>query len=73
MEEVKKVKDGEDEAAIRQAVETLSKSVQKIGAAVYQQTPPPQPEAGPADTGTDPNPNPDQPGPDVVEGESKEQ
>ena len=73
VEEVKKVKDGEEAASIRKAVDALSQAVQKVGAAVYQQTPPPQPEAGPADTGTDPNPNPDQPGPDVVEGESKEQ
>jgi len=44
--QVKEVKDGEDEAAIRKAVDALSLVVQKIGAAVYQQTPPPGPEAG---------------------------
>jgi molecular chaperone DnaK len=44
--EVKKVKDGEDEPAIRKAVDALSLAVQKVGAAVYEQTPPPGPEAG---------------------------
>jgi molecular chaperone DnaK len=47
MEEVRKVKDGEDEPAIRKAVDALSQAVQKIGAAAYQQTPPVQAEEGP--------------------------
>jgi molecular chaperone DnaK len=43
---VRKAKDGDDEPSIRKAVDALSQAVQKIGAAAYQQTPPP-PEAGP--------------------------
>jgi molecular chaperone DnaK len=43
--QVKEVKDGDDEPAIRMAVDALSLIVQKIGAAVYQQTPPAEPEA----------------------------
>jgi molecular chaperone DnaK len=63
VEEVKKVKDTDDEAAIRKAVDSLSQVVQKIGAAAYQeQTPPP---AG-GETG------PSQEGPDVVDGETKD-
>ncbi len=46
VEIVKKVKDGDDELAIRKAVDALSQAVQKVGAAAYQQTPA-QPEAGP--------------------------
>jgi molecular chaperone DnaK len=46
VEIVKKVKDGDDELAIRKAVDALSQAVQKVGAATYQQTPA-QPEAGP--------------------------
>jgi molecular chaperone DnaK len=37
VDEVKKLKDGEDEPAIRKAVDALSQVVQKVGAAVYQQ------------------------------------
>ncbi len=58
--EVKKAKEGEDESAIRKAVDLLSQAVQKIGAAAYQQTPP-QPEADPKSTE----------GENTVEGESK--
>jgi len=65
MDEVKKVKDGEDEQAIRKAVDALSRAVQTIGAAAYQQqTPPPGPEAGSGQSGSDA-------GPDVVDGEAK--
>jgi molecular chaperone DnaK len=46
VEIVKKVKDGDDELAIRKAVDALSQAVQKVGAAANQQTPA-QPEAGP--------------------------
>jgi molecular chaperone DnaK len=62
--EVKKLKDGEDEPAIRKAVDALSQVVQKVGAAAYQQE---SPQAKPAD-------EPDQkPGDDnVVDGEVKE-
>jgi molecular chaperone DnaK len=48
VDHVKKVKEGEDEPAIRKAVDALSQAVQKIGAAAYQQAPEqPGPEAGP--------------------------
>jgi molecular chaperone DnaK len=56
MEEVKKMKDGEDEVAIRKAVDTLSQAVQKVGVAAYQQ-PPEQ---------TNPEADPGQPGPDEI-------
>ncbi len=63
---VKKVKDGEDEAAIRNAVNALSQAVQQVGVAAYQQqAPPPGPEAGPGQPGPDA-------GPDVVDGEVRE-
>ena len=47
-----KLKDGEDEPAIRKAVDALSQAVQKIGAAAYQQQtrhqqPRPSPEPKP--------------------------
>ena len=63
MEEVKKQKEGEDEAAIRKSVDVLSQAVQKIGAAAYQQTPPP---AAASES------EPKQDGPEVVDGEVKE-
>ena len=49
--EVKKLKDGEDEPAIRKAVDALSQVVQKVGAAAYQAKPAdgPEPEQKPAD------------------------
>jgi molecular chaperone DnaK len=64
VDEVKKLKDGEDEPAIRKAVDALSQVVQKVGAAAYQQE---SPQEKPADA-------PDQkPGDDnVVDGEVKE-
>jgi len=66
IDEIKKVKDGEDEQAIRNAVNTLSQAVQQIGAAAYQQQPPPPgPEAAPGQPGPES-------GPDVVDGEVKE-
>ena len=64
VDEVKKVKDSEDdEPSIRKAVDSLSQVVQKIGAAAYQQqtTPPAGSETGPQ-----------QAGPDVVDGETKD-
>jgi molecular chaperone DnaK len=62
MDEVKKVKEGEDEPAIRKAVDNLSQAVQKVGAAAYQNAPePPASEAGPQ--------NPD--GENTVESEVK--
>ena len=39
VDEVKKVKDGEDEQAIRKAVDALSQTVQTIGVDAYQQKP----------------------------------
>jgi molecular chaperone DnaK len=61
--EVKKVAEGEDVAAIKAATESLSESVQKVGASVYgQNQPPAEEEAG---SSSDENP-------DVVEGEVKE-
>jgi len=73
--EVRKVKDGDDEASIRKAVDALGQAIQKIGASVYQQpgeggTPPngggTQPES--------PDSEPKQPdeGDDVVDGEAKD-
>jgi molecular chaperone DnaK len=54
VDEVRKAKDGEDADAIRKAVDALSQSVQKIGAAAYQQTPEQAgPEAGPGEPGPD--------------------
>jgi molecular chaperone DnaK len=44
LDEVKRLKDSDDEQAIRKAVDALSLVVQKVGSAAYQQTPP-QPEA----------------------------
>jgi molecular chaperone DnaK len=61
--EVKKLKDGDDEAAIRKSVDALSQVVQKVGTAAYQQTPPPAAEG---------ESGPQQAGPDVVDGEVKE-
>jgi molecular chaperone DnaK len=55
VDELKKVKEGEDEAAIRKALDELNKNIQKVGAAAYQQTPeanvPPE-----GDTGKDEEP-----------------
>ena len=63
VENVKKVKDGEDEPSIRQAVDALSQWVQKVGAAAYQsQTPPVAAEEA----------VPGGEGPDVVDGETKD-
>jgi len=70
IEELKKVKDGDDEQTIRQSVDALSQAVQKIGAAAYQQAQEqPRPEAEPQ--GDSDKPKPDA-GPDVVDGEVKE-
>ena len=67
VEEVNKVKDGEDEEAIRKAVEALSQVVQKVGAAAYQEQTLPTAEDEP-----EPEPQPEQEGPDVVDGEAKD-
>ncbi len=69
VDEARKVKDSEDEPAIRQAVEVLSQAVQKIGAAAYQQAPEqpqPEPEAAPGQPEADA-------GPEVVDGEAKDE
>ena len=57
--EVKKLKDGEDEAAIRKSVDALSQVVQKVGAAAYEAKPAEEPNQKPADD-------------NVVDGEVKE-
>jgi molecular chaperone DnaK len=67
---VKKAAEGEDVAAIKSATESLGQSIQKIGAAVYQQPNAAGDASGEAN-GQGPNPNPES-GPDVVEGEVKE-
>ncbi len=62
--EVKKVAEGEDVPAIKAATESLGESIQKIGAAVYQNPNVPEGEAGSnPEAGSDP---------DVVDGEVKE-
>ena len=70
--DVKKAAEGEDVAAIKSATEALGQSIQKIGAAVYQE--PSAAASGASDpSGSDTNPNPEpEAGPDVVEGEVKE-
>ncbi len=66
VDEVKKVKDSEDEPGIRKAVDALSKAVQKIGVAAYQQAPEqPEPETGSG------QPEPEA-GPEVVDGEAED-
>ena len=69
IESVRKVKDGEDEPAIRKAVEALNQAMQKVGAAAYQ-----QPEAGAAGAGpSDPGPGSKPSGDgDVIDGEVKD-
>ncbi len=62
MDEVRKVKDGEDEPAIRKAVEALSQAVQKIGAAAYQQQPEPEAAAEPGNREGRTGSRPDDPG-----------
>jgi molecular chaperone DnaK len=64
VDEVKKLKEGEDEPAIRKAVDALSQAVQKVGAAAYQQQPAPASADGESE--------PKQDGPEVVDGEVKE-
>ena len=65
VDEVKKVKESDDEPAIRKAVNALSQAVQKVGAAAYQQAAPLDPE----DASNQPGPDA---GPDVVDGEVKD-
>jgi molecular chaperone DnaK len=60
--EVKKAAEGEDVSAIKSAAESLGESIQKIGAAVYQNPNVPEGEAGGASDA----------GPEVVDGEVKE-
>jgi molecular chaperone DnaK len=76
VDEVKKVKDGEDEQAIRKAVDVLSQAVKRIGVAAYQQQPG-EGGAPPNGGGTQPespDSEPKQPGEgeDVVDGEAKD-
>jgi len=82
VDEVKKVKDGEDEQAIRKAVDALSQAVQKVGVAAYQQQPgeggtPPNDGGTPSNGGgkqpESPDSEPKQPEDgDVVDGEVKD-
>ncbi len=69
---VRKVKDGEDEPAIRKAVDALNQAVQKIGAAAYQQ----QPDAGqgPSEGPSGEKPSGEKPSGDgdVIDGEVKD-
>jgi molecular chaperone DnaK len=54
VEEVKKVKESEDEPAIRKAVDALSQVVQKVGAAAYSQAPvEPEPESSSEQPGSE--------------------
>jgi molecular chaperone DnaK len=59
MEEVRKLKDSEDEPTIRKAVDALSQVVQKVGAAAYQAQPDaatepaPEPEAGSSESSSE--------------------
>jgi molecular chaperone DnaK len=70
IEEVRKAKDGEDEPAIRKAVDALNQAVQKIGAAAYQQQPGADPAgAGPSEGGPGKGPSGDE---DVIDGEAKD-
>ncbi len=62
IEDLKKVKDGDDAAAIRAAMESLSAEIQKIGQAVYNKEngeQNPNDGAGPEQTGSEPH-QPDQ-------------
>ncbi len=65
VDEVKKVKESDDEPTIRKAVDALSQAVQKVGVAAYQQAAPLDPE----DASNQPGPDA---GPDVVDGEVKD-
>jgi molecular chaperone DnaK len=63
VEEVRKVKDSDDESIIRKAVDSLSQVVQKMGTAAYHEQ-----NTAPLHDGS----GPEQPDPDVIDGESKE-
>ena len=55
MDEVKKMKEGDDEPAIRKAVDALSQIVQKVGTAAYEQAPEQAgPETGPQNPDSEP-------------------
>jgi molecular chaperone DnaK len=64
VDEVRKLKDSEDEAAIRKGVDALSQVVQQVGAVAYQQQTPPVSGEGAPESKQD--------GPEVVDGEVKE-
>jgi len=75
VDEVKKVKDGEDEQAIRKAVDALSQTVQTIGVDAYQQKPGEggTPPNGGGTQSESPDSEPKQPNDgDVVDGEVKD-
>ena len=71
---VKSALQGTDTAAINQTAQELNETMQKIGAAIYQQPPPPDAEAPPAEEpppGGEPPPG-EEGGGDTVEGEFRE-
>jgi molecular chaperone DnaK len=71
IEAVKKVKDGDDKAAIEEATRSLSDEIQKIGSAMYKDQQPPQGDAQPgAEGSSDQSAKPDDKG--TVEGEYQE-
>jgi molecular chaperone DnaK len=75
VDEVNKVKDGEDEQAIRKAVDALSQTVQTIGVDAYQQKPGEggTPPNGAGTQSESPDSEPKQPNDgDVVDGEVKD-
>jgi molecular chaperone DnaK len=53
IEELKKAKEGDDAEAIKKAYETLSEAIQKVGAAMYQDTPNPDNEIPEDEKGKD--------------------
>ena len=69
---LKEVKDKDDTEGIKKAMDALSEAIQKVGAAMYQNTPPPDASAaqpGEQAPGSTPNPGAEQ-GP--VDAEYKE-
>ena len=67
IEELKKIKDGEDISAIRQKTQELSAAIQKIGSALYGQQPAGGQADQPANSQTEEKKKPE--AGDVVEGE----
>jgi len=73
IQEVRSALQGTDIEAIRRATEELNESLQKVGAAIYQQQPPPGAEPPPpGETPSDEEAPPDKEGEGTVEGEFRE-